>query len=109
MALEGLLSHDGHEHLLRAQILPRIQRGMEEQEVYGEKNLSYGPFVSSMAELFNARFVLILRDGRDVVRSLLDWNNQKFGSIYRECEDVGGISDAALEAVRGIPLLSMPG
>ncbi|NNL86591.1 MAG: hypothetical protein HKP27_13110 [Myxococcales bacterium] len=80
----------------------RIREGIREHGVYGEKNLTYGPFVALLYELFDAKFVFIRRDGRDVVRSLIDWHDRMFGSIYRECRAPGNLTPRALEAAAGL-------
>ena len=75
-----------------------------EIEVYGEKNVTYGPFIPHLHEILDCKFVFLKRDGRDVVRSLMDWHNQMWGSIYRECKDAGELSPRAVKAAGGLPV-----
>ena len=90
--------------VIRKNVLPRVLTGIKKNEVYGEKNVTYGPFIRHLYDELGCRFVLIKRDGRDVVRSLIDWHNRKFGSIYRECRDPGDLTPQALTAVAKLPL-----
>lgn len=46
---------------------------------YGDKNVNYVPFIPYIDE----KIVFLIRDGRDVVRSLMNWDSQ-FHSIYSE-------------------------
>ncbi len=77
------------------QIVPRVRKGLEEWTVYGEKNVTYAPFIPELYDRLDCRFVFLKRDGRDVVRSLLDWHNRKFGTIYRECRETSDVTDTA--------------
>lgn len=94
LAMDGRLANP--RQLLEETVVKRVRDNRSTNRVYGEKNLTYGPFLSDLYELLNCRFVYIHRDGRDVVRSLLNWNNEKFGTIYRESADVDGISERAV-------------
>ena len=97
--VETRLAHDGRPahplaapsadraEVVRALVVPRVQRGLAEHEVYGEKNVTYGPFIPELHAQTGARFVCMKRDGRDVVRSMLDWHDALFGNVYRECAD----------------------
>ena len=58
-----------------------IQKVLSNGLKYGDKNLNYLPFVPYIAELWDCRFLFPVRDGREVVRSLMDWHDfysQKF-------------------------------
>ncbi len=85
-------------------ILPRVQPVLQRGEIYGEKNVTLGPFIPYLCAQLPCRFVYVKRDGRDVVRSLINWHNQMFGSIYRECADTTGLSKRAKAAVSKLPL-----
>lgn len=100
-AMMGLLEDPEGE--LRRTILPRVSQALQSVEIYGEKDLTYGPFIPQMHQLLNCRFVFLKRDGRDVVRSMMDWHNRMFGTIYRECRDPGDLSDRAMAAASGLP------
>tara|TARA_B100000161_G_scaffold263091_1_gene233910 strand:- start:929 stop:2434 length:1506 start_codon:yes stop_codon:yes gene_type:complete len=72
--------------------------------IYGEKNVTYAPFVSEINNLYNCKFVYIYKDGRDVVTSLINWHNQKFGTVYRECKDIEEVSSTAFFNAANLPL-----
>lgn len=74
-----------------------------ELEVYGEKNAPLGAFLPELRQLFDCRFVVVVRDGRDVVRSLIDWHEGLFGNIYHECREPSALSELAREAVARLP------
>ena len=61
--------------------LEPIQKVLSSGLKYGDKNPNYLPFVPYIAELWDCKFLFPVRDGREVVRSLMDWHdfyNQKF-------------------------------
>lgn len=82
--------------VVRNLVAPRVRAST--WEVHGEKNVTYGPFIPELHEQLGARFVLLTRDGRDVVRSLMDWHDRLFGTVYREAVDVGSLSEQARQA-----------
>lgn len=106
--VESRLAMDGRLEdpirVLKEIIVPRVEAGLENQSVYGEKNLTYGPFIKDLHDLLDCRFVYMKRNGSDVVRSMIDWHNQMFGSIYRECADPGDLSPRALVAAANLPV-----
>ena len=79
-------------------VVPRVRHHLSRHEVYGEKNVTYGPFIPELHAALGCRFIYLKRDGRDVVRSMMDWHNRMFGTIYRECIDPGDLSPRALQA-----------
>lgn len=85
-------------------LVPRVDAGLQQAQVYGEKNLTYGPFIGHMYRRFGCRFVLLVRDGPNVVRSLVDWHNNMFGSVYRECRDPGRLTPRAISAAANLPV-----
>ncbi len=89
--------------VLRSTVVPRAREGMAEGRIYGEKNVTYGPFLDRLYRELDCRFVFLRRDGRDVVRSLMDWHERMFGSIYRECHEMGNLSERALAAAAKLP------
>ena len=91
-ALDGCFSDNHKSQLVRDVLVPRFEQGLKEHGIYGEKNVTYGPFVPSLTKESNCRFVLLTRDGRDVVTSMMNWHIAKFGNIYRE-----GLQSEALE------------
>lgn len=102
LAMEGRL--EDPVGALNRTVVPRVRAGLETFEIYGEKNLTYGPFIRHLHELLGCRFIYQKRDGRDVVRSLMDWHDTMFGSIYRECQDPGDLSPRALAKAATLPV-----
>lgn len=100
--MEGRLHNP--RQILVEQVFPRIAKVLDAGEIYGEKNLTLGPFIPHLYEMLKCKFVFLKRDGRDVVTSLMNWHNEVFGSVYRECKDPGPLSDIARAAVAKLPL-----
>ena len=90
--------------VVQTTILPRVKASLQDVEIYGEKNVTYGPFIPYLYEMLGCKFVFIKRDGRDTVRSLMDWHNRMFGSIYRECHDPGNLAPRAISAAANLPI-----
>ncbi len=90
--------------VLECTIVPRVLEGAQGGAVYGEKNVTYAPFIPHLYARLGCRFVYLKRDGREVVRSLLNWHENKFGSIYRECKEPGTLSPEALAAAGALPV-----
>jgi len=88
--------------LLMNTIVKRVQQS--KYEVYGEKNLTYAPFIEELYELLGCKFIFLIRDGRDVVRSLMDWHDLVWGNIYRECKYLGELTEQAYKNVSAIPI-----
>ncbi|MGK7344305.1 MAG: class I SAM-dependent methyltransferase [Candidatus Nitrospinota bacterium M3_3B_026] len=83
-------------------IVARAAKMAAEVDVYGEKNVTYGPFIPHLYDALKCRFVFIKRDGRDVVTSLINWHEQQFGNIYRECRESGDLSLKALDSAASL-------
>jgi hypothetical protein len=86
MGVESRLLHedrlaDPFAVLTRA-VAPRVADALDRGLCYGEKNLTLPPFIPYLHALFHCRFVYVRRDGRDVVRSWLDWHDHIYGNIY---------------------------
>ena len=103
LAMDGRLTSKKHE-VVEQLILPRVSAGLSAHEIYGEKSVTYGPFVRDLHALTNCHFVYQTRDGRDVVRSMVDWHTGKFGSVYREAANPGKLSAEALLAAAALPV-----
>lgn len=107
--IEARKSTDGNfdegekEKTIQDVLVPRVKSAWESDEVYGEKNITYGPFIQQIRQQLNSKFVFLHRDGREVVRSLMNWHNQMFGDIYRECKDTGDLSQRAVNAAASLP------
>ncbi|MCA8942998.1 MAG: methyltransferase domain-containing protein [Planctomycetes bacterium] len=89
---------------LESSVVKRVLTAQRPDRVYGEKNVTYGPFLDRLHRRLDPRFVYIRRDGRDVVRSLMDWHERMFGTIYRECSDPGDLSPRALQSAGALPV-----
>jgi hypothetical protein len=101
-AMEGrLLDLHG---VIDRNIVPRVKKALQTNAVYGEKNVTYGPFITELYNALNCKFVFLKRDGRDVVRSLINWHEQKFGTIYRECRDSGNLAPEAIFNATNLPV-----
>lgn len=82
---------------LRDTIGRRITDALDQGLAYGEKNLTLPPFIPYLHALFRCRFVHVVRDGREVVRSWQDWHNLVYGTVYRECAETGPLSARAMD------------
>ena len=100
--MEGRLNQPFH--VVAETIFPRIVAALDDNIRYGEKSITFGPFISQISTLTNCNFVFMKRDGRDVVRSFIDWHNRMFGTIYRECKEIGQLSDRAKKAQASLPI-----
>ena len=85
-------------------ILPRVRDNLCRHDVYGEKNVTLTVFIPHLHDLFKCKFIYLRRDGRDVVRSLMNWHNKKFGSVYRECRDAGRLNPEARHRAGKLPV-----
>ncbi len=90
--------------LVTETVLKRASAVLDSNMIYGEKNVTLGPFIPHLYQLSKCRFVYVHRDGREVVRSLIDWHNRMFGTIYRECKEVGNLSERAKQAQASLPI-----
>lgn len=100
--MDGLLSRGEVRELVQKHMLPRLATHGDDGLVYGEKHVYYGPFLDLIYEAHPCRIVHLHRDGRDVVRSMIDWHTGKFGNIYREANSAELLSEEALIAARGL-------
>jgi hypothetical protein len=87
---------------LERTLLPRVRKELARGDVYGEKNVTYAPFISHLHQALRGRFAWVVRDGRDVVTSLINWHGRKFGTVYRECRDAGNLSADALTSAANL-------
>jgi hypothetical protein len=99
--LEGRVT-DPHRVLVE-QVGPRVAAALDAGQVHGEKNVTLGPFIPHLHDLFRCRFVWIVRDGRDVATSLMNWHTGAFGNIYRDCAAADPLSEQARAAVAQVP------
>lgn len=90
--------------LVAETVLQRAANVLDQGLIYGEKNVTLGPFIPHLHQMTRCRFVYVHRDGRDVVRSLIDWHNRMFGTIYRECKEIGDLSERAKQSQASLPI-----
>jgi hypothetical protein len=66
----------------------QIERVLKEGKIYGDKNPNYLHFVEEMAEIgeWSCKFLFLIRDGRDVVRSSMDFASGR-ARVYGRYED----------------------
>lgn len=100
--MEGRLENP--RQMLAEQVFPRIAKVLDEGHIYGEKNVTQGPFIPYLYEMLKCKFVYLKRDGRDVATSLMNWHNEVFGSIYREAKEQGILSSIAKKAISLLPI-----
>lgn len=72
--------------------------------IYGEKNVTLTAFIKELYELYDARFVFLVRDGREVVQSMMNWHTEMFGNFYRECKYPVKLSERAQKVIDDLPL-----
>jgi hypothetical protein len=65
----------------------QLKNSWLEGKIYGDKNPCYLPFIPSIIELWDAKIIFIVRDGRDVVTSLMNWHELFALNIYASHED----------------------
>lgn len=72
---------------LNKSLFSRIKNFNFKDKIYVEKNINYLPFVKSILQYSNLKIIYVFRDGRDVVPSMINWNNSIFGNFYIEAKD----------------------
>jgi hypothetical protein len=67
----------------------KIGEALSRGKIYGDKNPNYLHFILELSEIWDSRFLFIIRDGRDVVRSCMDFHaGQRPGyARYEDNED----------------------
>ena len=82
---------DDPEATLRNAKRDRIAEVLASGKMYGDKNPCYLPFIPLLVKLWDAKLIALVRDGRDVVRSLIDWHELHARNIFAMAEDENGI------------------
>lgn len=72
---------------LASAVVPRVAKALDQGSIYIEKHVSLVPFVSHLNDLIDCKFIVPIRDGREVVTSLINWHSQMFPIIYQECTE----------------------
>lgn len=85
-------------------IRPRISESHALGLIHGEKLVTLIPFLPLLRNIYDCKIIYIYRDGRSVVRSLLDWHNNMFGNIYRECTETGNLNERAFNSAANLLL-----
>lgn len=99
--LDGTLE-EPYKCLMRV-ITKRAVPVVKGKKLYGEKNVTLFAFIEEVYELFECKFVFVVRDGRAVVQSMHNWHNELFGNFYRECKDEGDLSPEAKRLISDLP------
>jgi len=85
--------------VLGSELVPRVAAGLGQKPVYVEKQVSLVPFVPHLHRLLNCRFIIPVRDGRDVASSLLNWHAQMYPIVYQECVEQVALGPHAREVL----------
>ena len=85
-------------------LAPRIERGLAEHAIYGEKNNTLAAFIPELQGLLHGKLLWVTRDGRETVASMHNWHREMFGNFYRECLDAEELSDRARAVLAQLPL-----
>ena len=78
---------------------PVVKKKLKKVEVYGEKDPVYAPFIPFFYDVFKCKFIFLTRDGRDVVKSMINWHTQKSGLYYVECKETEILREKAKKNV----------
>jgi hypothetical protein len=82
---------------LRKSKQPSINAAHGRRMKYGDKNQNYLHFIEELASVWDCRFVIIHRDGRDVVRSKMQWDSLGKTNYGRYEDDPEGVVTQAEE------------
>ena len=83
-------SRDAAKMFIKTQKNEHIKLVNEMGYVFGDKNANYIPFLTEMAEVWpSAKFVILLRDGRDVVTSWCNFQASTGKNVFQMEEDIG--------------------
>lgn len=85
MKYEGFLPYPG-EFILKSK-QEKIREVHSQKMIYGDKNLNYLYFIEEMKHLWHCKFIFLVRDGREVVRSAMNWDKKYPGRNYNRYED----------------------
>lgn len=93
-------SFEDSKNFIKSQKNTFIQNINNDGYIYGDKNPNFLPFLRELCEVWpKSKFVYIYRDGRDVVSSLLKWNDSG-KKIFQMVED--GVEDGAMYPVQDL-------
>jgi hypothetical protein len=80
----GMLPHP--KDFIFKSLIKNIEAAHKENRVYGDKNPNYLYFIEELYDVFDCKFLFVLRDGRDSVRSSMDFDRYRT-PLYRRYED----------------------
>tara|TARA_B110001452_G_scaffold258904_1_gene254631 strand:- start:5663 stop:6469 length:807 start_codon:yes stop_codon:yes gene_type:complete len=83
---DGNLKKDPREILIESRE-KQIMEAYNNDNIFADKNVNYLPFIPTMEEIWSPKFLFVIRNGKDVVRSLMDWDNFSSGNIFGRKED----------------------
>ena len=66
---------------------PVIRQTLDKGLIYGDKNPNSLLFIPFMNKLWNPKYIFMIRDGREVVRSAMDYHKYLGGGIFNMKED----------------------
>lgn len=102
--LDGKLNNP--KDVLRSVLDPRIEEGLAANKIYGEKNVTLTAFIPELYELYNCKFMYVIRDGREAINSMYYWHKEMFGNFYRECKENIDLSPFARYTINNLPVES---
>ena len=83
---------------------PDMHEALAQGKIYGEKDQQIYPWVSRYWRLFGGRYVNVVKDGRDAVRSLMDFHYNINGFLYLDAPDTDKLSPDVREAQQALLL-----
>ena len=81
-----------------------IREVIQSGSIYGEKDQQTFCWLPFYRELFNPRFVFVKKDGRDAIRSNMDYHNLISATMYREAIDKTKPTAQAMQALGSLPV-----
>lgn len=84
---KGILSEQSLKEILLSSKGKRINELKKLNKIYGDKSPNYLPLIPIMEKIWVPRYIFIIRDGRDVVRSMMDWHEISNGNFFGMAED----------------------
>ena len=91
---------DDVESLVLKHRWPDMRATLSAGRIYGEKDQQVYPWISRYWRLFGGRYINVVRDGREAVRSLMEFYTSVNGLLYLEASDPVELPDDVLSAQR---------
>jgi len=92
---DGRLPNPGE--IVKVAKQPSINEDLSKGLIYGDKSANYLPFIPYLNKIWGCQFVFVVRDGRNVVRSMIDWQQVINSKLYRRNEDSDGFPYKSVE------------